>query len=512
MGKNTKILIFSLIGLVLLGGITALLLLTAPSQEQKAPAGGTASAAVTQQTDTVDLRLCSRGGSEVVSIDVENASGKYRISNSGKKTEEDKIIWSVSGLAEERVDQDAVSSVIGYVSSVKGNQFAETVSDPSGLEKYGLSAPAAKIKTTFTDGDTFSYKIGNAVPNSPSEVYMTADDKNVFTIDSYRTEVFTESVYSFVPLDAVPALDSSAGEQVGKLTVERTDLEEPIIIESIEPAEGDKVRVYSYRMTSPYSSYLDLTDGGAFVQSIFGLSAQSAYGSALSEKDLKASGLDSPVCTVTAQTGSKTYSLRLGSEIFETEKTDDGTELRRSAGIYGISSEVPDIIFIFSKENIPAFTKKPSELLSRLFLLPYIFSLDSIDYSSSDGAEYSFAIEHTAATDTEKEINKVSVNGEACDWDRFKELYQFFISASGDELYLDDDKGELLAAITYNYKDNSDGENGKDTIRFYSSNTDRMVIINLNGRNIFKTRPLYLTQLSKNVASFFSGSEIVQTY
>ena len=84
--------------------------------------------------------------------------------------------------------------------------------------------------------------------------------------------------------------------------------------------------------------------------------------------------------------------------------------------------------------------------------------------------------------------------------------------AAGEELYLEEPKGELLATVVYTYADKTKGDNGVDTVRFYESTDDRKVIINLNGENLFKTRQMYITQLFSNVDSFLSGGEIILTY
>lgn len=88
-------------------------------------------------------------------------------------------------------------------------------------------------------------------------------------------------------------------------------------------------------------------------------------------------------------------------------------------------------------------------------------------------------------------------------------MYQYLIGASGDELYFEEEKGELLASVTYNY---ADPQESADVVRFYTSTTDRHVIINVNGQNLFKTKQIYINQLFSNVKSFLSGGEIVLTY
>ena len=145
--------------------------------------------------------------------------------------------------------------------------------------------------------------------------------------------------------------------------------------------------------------------------------------------------------------------------------------------------------------------------------MPYVYSLSSVSYSDNAGTEFEIEIKTTPAqTEDGEDEHTMLLNNSEYDEQRIKDMYQYLISASGEELYFDDDKGELLATVEYKYLDPTDGINGKDTVRFYSSNTDRKVIISLNGENIYKTKQIYLTQLLSNAESFLSGGEIVLTY
>ena len=163
--------------------------------------------------------------------------------------------------------------------------------------------------------------------------------------------------------------------------------------------------------------------------------------------------------------------------------------------------------------RIAAMQVTPELLISKMFLMPYIYSLDSVTYSDAEGREVNIGIETIKAqSEDEEDVHNFTLNGKPTAEQPVKDLYQYLISASGEELYFDSDKGELLAEINYNYKDKKNGVGGKDTVRFYSSNTDRKVIIELNGENIFKTRRMFVTQLYSNMDSFMNGGEIILTY
>lgn len=512
MGKNAKIIIFSLIGLAVLGGVAALLMLTAPKEEQT-PVKHDEFAEPVTASENVDLVLCSREKKDVKSVKIANEQTTFSIVPSGNTDATGDIIWTIEKLASAPLDTSLLDTAVGNAISVEAKEFAEEVSDSSELAKYGLDKPKASVSTTFSDGSEFSYMIGNDVPNSATALYMSPDGKKVYTMYKSKTSSYTTDEYGFVSHVATPAYDQNSGEEVMKLTVERVDLDQPIVLENIIPEDEDSIAVYSYRMITPYSAYIDLTDGPSFVYSIFGVNASEVIATDLREEEYGLVGLDKPNCVITAETNKKTYVLTLGAAATEEVTDDEGNTSQRITGFYGISSEVPGVLFMFDTSSIPALSVNPSKLLSKLFLMPYIFDLDSIDYSDNTGRKLNIGIKVVSEGEANKEaVNEFTLNGEKYDEQGCKDLYQYFISAAGEELYLDSGKGDLIAEITYNYKDRSDGIDGKDTVRLYNSDTDRKVVIELNGENLFKTRQMYATQLLANIDRFLNGEKVVLTY
>ena len=215
------------------------------------------------------------------------------------------------------------------------------------------------------------------------------------------------------------------------------------------------------------------------------------------------------------------YTLTLGLPLINTVTDEEGKEKKELLGFYGMASTVPDVLYLFSAGSIPASTVAPESLISRLFLMPYIYSLEKVEYSDNEGRSFVLGFETIKGEATVNENGETVegeethyhyLNGEKYDEQRIKNMYQFLISASGEEIYTDEEKGGLIATIVYNYLDKEKGENGKDIVSFYESESDRKVIININGSNLFKTPRIYVTQLFSNTESFLAGEDIVLTY
>lgn len=496
MSKNKQILIFSGIGLLVLGGVTALLLLTAPAEEKETTENETVAEVVDER-----LILTDKTEADITSINVSNLSGEYDI----VKGEEG---WTIAGLEKANIVETSLKTLAGNVSDMTATALVEE--NAADLGKYGLTAPEATVTVSFKDED-FSFCIGNEVPASTSDIYLCKKgESTVYTYKKSALSSFSGDKFSFIDLAAVPAYDQSKGEEVKKLTIERLDLEKPIVVEQIPTPEEGEIAVFSYELTSPYTAYVDLTNAPNLIYSLFGLTANKAAWFGMEESDYELSGLNDPSFKITVESNLKTYTVTLGSAVVEEVLDESGNPKTEVVGFYGMSSEVPDTLFVFSVDSIPALSINAEDLISRLFLMPYIYSVETVDYSDYKGNSFTIGFETIkAGADDGSDIHNHYLNGVLHDEQQIKNIYQYFIAASGDELYFGDEKGTLLATITYNYKDTAEGS---DIVQFYSSETDRSVIINVNGQNLFKTKQAYMTQLYSNAESFLNGGEIVLTY
>lgn len=496
MSKNKQILIFSVIGLLVLGAVAAILLLTAPKEQPDTNED-------TNVQEEVDERLVltEKTEADIVSIHVKNLNDEYDIVKNGKD-------WTILGIEKATILTDSLSALAANVSAMTADQVVEE--NAADLSKYGLTAPDAEVTVDYGD-EKFSFLVGIETPASSSTVYFCEKDKNtVYTYKKTKVSGFTADRFSFVSTAAMPAYDQQAGEEVTKFTIQRADLEEPIVIEQIPAPGEDEIAVFSYELTSPYNAYADLTNAPNFIYSLFGLTADKVAWFGMEEQDYEISGINNPNCVFTLETTFKTYTITLGNAVAEEVADENGNVTTRIAGFYGMSSEVPDTLFLFNVDSIPAFSIQAESIISRLFLMPYIYSLDTVEYSDCKGQKFTLGFETIKGEGEDgADIHNHYLNGEPHDEQQIKNMYQYLIAASGDDIYMGEEKGELLATVTYNYKDKNESS---DVVKFYSSDEDRKVIINVNGDNLFKTKQIYINQLYSNAESFLKGGEIVLTY
>ena len=496
MSKNKQILIFSGIGLLVLGGVTAALLLTAPAEEPEE----TETEVVEEEIDE-RCYLTDKTIDDILSVNVVNSLGEYDI------IKEDDV-WVIDGLQSAVLTNSSIETLAGNVAAMTASDFVEENAED--LAKYGLDMPTAIVTVSYSDGTEFCFSMGNEVAADTSKIYLCeTGGATVYTYKNSSLSMFNEEKFYFISTAATPEYDQSSGEEVQKLTIERFDLEEPIVIESIPVPDDGSLSVFSYEMTSPYTAYVDLTNAPNFMYSIFGLTADKAAWYGMTEEDYEISGLSDPTCVFTVETNVKDYTITFGNAISQEVADEDGNVTTEIVGFYGMSSEVPETLFVFSLDSVEAMVVQPDDLISRLFLMPYIYSLDTVEYQDSQGTSFELSFELLGEDEEGNSVYSHLLNGEEYDESRIKSMYQYLISASGEETYFEEAKGELLAQVTYSYK--KEGEE-PHVVQFYSCDEDRSVIINVNGENLFKTKQIYITQLYTNAQNFLNGGEIVLTY
>lgn len=504
--KNFRIILFSVIGLAVLAGVVLVLTLTAPDN------GENNEDEITTTTADPALMLQPEDKGAIASITVENSAGAHtvkRVENSGGEK-----IWIVEGMEDVKESLWVQSSFESLANALTGMTARSVVEEnPSDIEQYGLTNPIAKATVNYENGESFTLSVGGNVVSGSASYISTSDSAAVYSYYThYLSSITGNDAMSYINTSVMPNFDSSTAPDIKKITVTRKDWEQPLILEALpEPENESSIQVYPYAFTSPYDVYLDLTDGSAYLNAMFGLSANKAVYISPTEEQLKETGLDDPFCRVdilavnqNAENQSDknvVFRLNIGNAVTE-EVTDEetgvvSTELK---GFYGISNQVKDVIYYFNAEDVVWATMEPTRYMSKLFLMPYIYDLDTVTYRDEE-------TEFTAVVEGSAEENKIILNGEESELSRFQSFYQYLVSCRGEEIYTDAARGDFIAEFSYTYDD----EREKDTVTLYESE-DRSIIVAVNGKNIFKTKWNYGTRLLENAKAYLSGGEIILNF
>ncbi len=487
MSKNKQIIIFSVIGLAVLAAVAALLMLTAPQPE------GDPDSDSGEESEI--LMLVDSDGESISSLSVSNESGKYDIVHNEEKDE-----WLIESIAQAPLNQSVFTSIIEQASNLTAKAVVEE--NPDDLAKYGLENPGVSFTSNFDSGRKVTIEIGNEAPSESSTYVKISGNDTVYICQTSKLKNFYNSSFDFVSTVMMEPYDTESVPVVEKLIINRTDMAEPVVIEALPEKDEDEINVYSHKFTSPYDVYLDLNNGNNLLYALYGLTASRIEWVGMEEQDYEWSGLDNPTCTVSMLAEGKETELKIGKAIVSnTVNEKSGVTTQTVTGYYAMISTVPDVLYVIPLSSAPWMSMTLETYMSKLFCVPYIFDLASVSYEDKN-------TRFTVNINGNAEESSFTVDGEEIDESRFKELYQYLIGAKGETLYTDSEKGELIASFTYKYKDSTMKD---DVIAFYESD-DRRPIIEVNGKNLFKTKQMYTIRLQENAAAFLNGGEISLNY
>ncbi|MBD5081075.1 MAG: DUF4340 domain-containing protein [Ruminococcaceae bacterium] len=494
--KNFKIILFSVIGLIVLGAVVLVLTLTAPEED------GGDSEQTAAATEDPALLLQPETEGNISSILVENSQGSYTVIVGEKDNEKTYTLKGMENLDGSVLDTSTFSTLEKNLTDMKARSVIEE--NPADLTQYGLDKPQAKATITYENGSKFTLLVGNTV-TSGSANYVMVEGKN--TVYSYYTynlnHVMTYDSMSFVNASVIPTIAQSDTADISKITVKRKDWEEPLILEAMPelPEDSTSIQVFAYTFTSPYDIYLDMNTGTDYLNALSGLTAEKAVVVNPTDEDYKKYGLDDPFCEVDELVGETIYRLYIGDAITEEVKDEEtGVTNTKTVAYYAYSNKSAHAIYRVSAEKLIWASMGVADYFSRLFIMPYIYDVDTFTFKDAD-SDFSVKIDGDAEECT------FYLDGKETDGAKFRSLYQFVVSCRGEELYTDEARGELLAEYTFKYEIDKE----PDTVSMYASD-DRKVIIAVNGKNIFKTKWNYRTRLSENAKAFVEGGEIIENY
>jgi hypothetical protein len=503
MKKNIKILLFSFIGLVALGGITLAFFLTRPENAQERNPDNTS----TVSKESVVFTDFTAG--DVVSIHITNPSD---IGYTIKAGENGFIIPELDNEGTAiPYNQQLLSSAAEAAASLSSKSTVEKNAED--LQKYGLSAEAsdeksaaAKAEVTFLDGTGIVFFVGEDSPELNS-VYFRIDGSNdVYSVASTDVNPFINNRFFWLNKQVFPEYDSASAPEISEVKVTRKDWDKPIIINSIPPAPLEETHTFnSHKLTSPLNIEIDPEKSKYLLYGIFNLTASDIMAVAPDEEFLKTAGLTQgePLCSVEVTSDGRTYKLEIGNPI----KNENGVTL----GWLGASGEFPGIVFLFDYGTLPWLFTEPKDIIAEMFLSPYIYTVKELSVESGDKTLH-FTITGDAE-DNSVFFNSAQQPLSEDERERFGDFYRFIISARGEEL-IPENSGENIeqyseptARISYVYRDSS---RPNDILEYYTSKQDeRTVVIYVNGEAVYKSRDLYTARLIRNIEAYITGGEIV---
>jgi hypothetical protein len=487
LSKNTKTLILSCAGLIVLIAAALILLLTQNAPEPDEPDQ-------TDDTAGAQIALTDFNTDDVVRISVRNPHDEYIIERNGNGG------FGIAELLSAPLHETRFDAALRYVAGFRAIRIVEE--DAEDLEQYGLGADAAWFKAEFANGESFEIYIGDPTPTTePMSYIRIAGEDTVYIVWSYFVNNFREDRRFYVSLELTLDYEAAGMPLAERMVIEHTE-GETFIIERIPLLEDIQVAtsLNIHRMIQPYQIELSHVDSIPLLNGFFGLRAErvSYVGREIPDEG-------TVVAFVEMTVDGRTESLEIRTV---REETEDGAEIIYKA----VYSEIPEVLYVFNPASLPWLSFDIEQIMSTLFHLPNIFSVSDFIIETSEHNLH-FTLQGNAQDRNEAYF----LHGELIDTSEFKQLYQYCISASADALFNNDpaiigalEAGELplLTRVTYRYRG---GSRADDVIEFYDSG-DRRTLIVKNGEPLFSSRMMYITRLEQNIEAYLAGERLIMSW
>lgn len=486
MSSGLKSLIAVAAAAVLLGGGVAVMKLTEPDEAAEKD-----DTAIAEEETVADIY--SGDVNNLVSVEVKNSTGGYTVKRTAAATDETQAVFDIAGLEGIARDDSLVSSFGQNASTLTPVMVVDE--NPSDLSNFGLDKPAAEVTLTFdgSDAQKVTLLVGNDTPGGDRYVKLK-DLPAVYTASASFIKSYTYEEEYFISKVILAEPDADDYPVVKKITIERPDLEKPVVFEYTgENASGGTTATHV--MTSPVKAYLDVSSSVDYTHGLFGLNAASVLSVHPSESELAVAGITAPSSTVTMTLeDGKVYKLRTGISYTGEEGSQKG---------YTGYFEGTDILWKFNDYDVPWVTVKPDDVMSSLVFGSYIYDLKSLEITAGGKTEkFEF-------TGSDEESYSVKLNGNGFDLERYKSFYQAVIKAPAEEICTSDEGiGNLIASFTLKYNNG----NPEEKIEFFEADGNK-VIIKKDGEVCFKCHASFVNKsLLPNISAVEGTSDFVTVW
>ncbi len=484
MKKNIKAVIACGAVLVVAGGGYTALMLTEDGNNNSSVS--TADTPIVIPEKIIDFEK-----TDITSIKVTNANGGYESTPTGETSEDGTPVFTVKGIEDLNINHTNVLALLNNSSSLGCDSIVTENADD--LDKFGLASPQAEV-TVSTASETKKLLVGNESPESGETYCMIDGEKSVYLTATAAVSVFMNTKENFLNLSLIEAASDGKNPTPEKITISRTDLDYDIVLEEdvVTAESGTSGTLATHLMTSPVFSYLDVEKSQDATQGFFGLSAYTALYAHPDDAQIKASGLDEPMCTVSMKIkNGESYTLKIGEQI----KIGEGN-------FYAVLFNDVDVIYAISAEDLCWATLMPGDITSRMIFGTYVWDIGMLEIDVNGGEKVTF----TGKGDEDN--YEAAKNGEKCDPERFRGFYKFLLKTSGEDFVIDEKpQGEPTVSITLETQD----KQTLQTVKFYKADGKKSLIV-VNDVPCFKCRTAYVDLLIENLSKFDSGEEFVMNW
>lgn len=410
--------------------------------------------------------LTARDLFDIKTIVVENEGGTLEIAGeatkematdaeTGEDTElTDSMAYTIVGFEEYEIANTTASAIASSVANMSSTQIIDI--NGENPKDYGLDSPRATVTAKYGTGDTDTIYVGNEAPASVGTYIMVNDSKTIYLVDTSTVENFFLTINDMLDTNITDAASTEDNAEFKSVTISGAGIGDTI---NLVPND-DETNEASYKMTSPVTGPVDITEGSNIFGGIRGLMGDSVAAVNPSADKLKELGLSEPHARIKAVYPDVTYELSVS-------KPDD------ESNVY-IMLSGRDIVYKIASSKV-LWAETSLEKLTYSYVLKPVMDYVKTVSITADGKTYSFDLSKKTVTDdegNETQETVVKCGSAEITSSYFQTFYDklTFVEREGT---LDESRGEELLKVTFKYN------NGKadETVTYYKTSSRKVLAV-----------------------------------
>ncbi len=488
-------------GCVLIAGLTTAVVLVSRQQAAEESSSQAASDSASESQISEECVLSQQDTNSVVSVAVTNSTGSYTIVRTAEADAEagTDAVFGVMGWEDIPTNTAVARTLANNLASLTASSVV--AEDCTDMEKYGLGDSAITAEMTFDDGSTFAFRIGSSVSDGENTYFAVEGDGAVYAVRQSLVANYQNAAEDFL---STTVLEEPADEDypiVNSMTISRTDLDYEIVLTYDEDANSTNTggTAATHEMTSPIAAYLSVERSTDVITGIFGLKADEILKIYPEQADLASYGLDVPFGTAVMDCDDgNVYTLKIGNRFTEKDEETGST-----TAYYPIYLEGVDVIYRMKADDCLWATVTPTDLASKLVLATYVWDIEQLTVSAPGKETMNFI-----NSGTDKDTASITLNGEACDTERYRLFYTFLLATTAESVVLDEEPVGEPAAMLYFRTHNGSKE---QEICFYRQDAFNC-LMTVNGVPSFRCRASYIDAFLENMDRFDTDEDFITTW
>ncbi|MBQ4101006.1 MAG: DUF4340 domain-containing protein, partial [Oscillospiraceae bacterium] len=430
------------------------------------------------EVPSTDIVFMKKTATDVDKIEIDGSYGKYTVTQTSDSN------YVVEGLEDIEKDTELLSYMMTNASHVRAiRTIAEKAEN---IEDFGFSDNfSTNVTISYKDGESISLVIGGIDAIGGHTYVMVNGDETIYLFDSTEVSYYKRPIAYFVDKSVTESFESiDERPDFDKVVLKNKNIPNGVVIEpnpKYNP-DADTITEKQYMLTYPKKAYLDDSNGGVFIKSIFGKTADEVVTVYPDDATLETYGLLNPQCELTYTYAGKEITLLVGNE--------------NEIGGYYVMVSDKDVVFSLAENFLRFKDLSYHDMITSTIITKLLPDVSKIEINVDD-KDYIFNV----STDDEGNTTG-TYNGTAIENILFRTFYQKILLLQGEYSTTDKPQGKPSATIKVTYQDQT-----YDVVELTEAE-QRRVFITLNGNTDWKTRSIVIEELAAACENVINGKEI----